>query len=104
MHIWLLGAWRQEIHEEEHLQEVAALEYPIAVLDDPSWEPTETTVDLEARRASIAYEPAELSTDMPTNEYGDAQAESPEIDMVELAGQIRAAEPGEAEEIVDDAY
>src|SRR5690625_3386156 len=47
---------------------------------------------------------AELSTDMPADEGGDAQAEAPDFDMVELAGQIRAAEPGEAEEIVDDAY
>ena len=47
---------------------------------------------------------AELSTDVPTDEGGDAQAEAPDFDMVELAAQIRAAEPGEAEEIVDQAH
>ncbi|WP_152486358.1 hypothetical protein [Nocardiopsis lucentensis] len=43
---------------------------------------------------------AHLTTDIPKDTQGEPAMELPDIDMVELAGSIRPARPGEAEEIV----
>lgn len=54
----------------------------------------------EARTEFTDGGAANLSTGMPTDEYDDPEIEFPDIDMVELAGHIRPAEPGEIEEVV----
>src|SRR5699024_3748030 len=53
----------------------------------------------EARTEFTDGGAANLSTGMPTDEYDDPEIEFPDIDMVELAGHIHPAEPGEVEEV-----
>ncbi len=44
-----------------------------------------------------------LIGNMPKDGEGGSEAEFPDIDMVDLAGDIRPAEPGEAEDIFEDS-
>ena len=174
--LWLDGR-KQDERKEELRSEVAAFEHPIAVLDDPDWEPAEMMVDQDSSDASVTYEPvdpspelegfrlklrsesmhdlaetgwtplytqcesdggdheceehgdivvadqsddrherfqarteftegyaAEVATMMPYDEGEEPEIEFPDIDMVELAEQIRPAEPGEDEEVVEEIF
>ncbi|WP_017612263.1 hypothetical protein [Nocardiopsis salina] len=47
---------------------------------------------------------AQLWTELPRDHQGAPTMDFPDIDIVSVAEQIRAAEPGEAEEIVGDAH
>ena len=59
---------------------------------------------LEARTEFTEGYAAELVTIMPTDENDDAEIEFPDIDMVELAEQIRATESSEDEEVVEEIF
>lgn len=54
----------------------------------------------EARTEFTDGGAATLLTGMPTDENDDPEIEFPDIGMVEMAGQVRTTEPGEAEEVV----
>ncbi|MBE3002042.1 hypothetical protein IDM40_25575 [Nocardiopsis sp. HNM0947] len=58
----------------------------------------------EARTEFTDGGAATLMTVMPTDEDDRQETEFPDIDMVELAEQIRAAEPGEDEEVVEEIF
>lgn len=54
---------------------------------------------MSARMELVEGLQATLSTDMPKDKQGNPTMEFPDIDMVELSGHVRPAEPGEAREI-----